>query len=338
MRASWTRDFGVVVPRVGRTFACLILASALILAAGQASARTEAARGVSVEQMSVAYQGSSALLNALSSGDARSRALARTDFDADGAQDLVVGYAWHGAGLVTLQRGSPDAFAPKRQSVFARMQRGDEIDLMASGARVARVPEPVAFVEAGDFNRDGRADVLAGSLGGGLYLLAGDGRGGVGPARRIRLGGTVTTLAAGEFRAADGRRDVAVGVATRTGSQLLLYDSAARGLRARPLRFSLPGRATAIQFGGLDADPFMDVAVAADGRLEIVHGWGRKRSPEVASRVERVGVSGVRGISIGHFLRDRGGLNEIAAALGDGTVRLVIPGNIDRRPLTAKDI
>src|SRR3954453_1347987 len=103
------------------------------------------------------------------------------------------------------------------------MQRGYEPDLMALDARVVRVPEAVSFVEAGDFNRDGRADVLAGSLGGGLYLLAGDGQGGVGPARRIPLGGTVTTLAAGEFRAVDGHPDVAVGVVGRQGSKLLLF-------------------------------------------------------------------------------------------------------------------
>src|SRR4051794_2852766 len=153
-------------------------------------------------------------------------ALAEADLDADGAPDLVVGYASHGTGIVTVQRGNPDAFAPERQSVFARMQRGYEPDLMALDARVVRVPEAVSFVEAGDFNRDRRADVLAGALGGGLYLLAGDGSGGVGPARRISLGGAVTALAAGEFRAADGHLDVAVGVVRRQGPELLLYDGA----------------------------------------------------------------------------------------------------------------
>ena len=166
---------------LGPTSACLILSSALIVTAAQASARTEAARSAAtVQQVRAAYDGPSAHVGALTSGAARSRALARTDLDADGAQDLVVAYAWHGEGLITLQRGNTDAFAPERQSVYARMQRGYEPDLMAPDARVARVPEAVSLVEAGDFNGDGRADVLAGALGGGLYLMAGDGRGGVG--------------------------------------------------------------------------------------------------------------------------------------------------------------
>src|SRR4051812_47211184 len=198
----------------GPSLACMVVAAALIVtAAGQASVRTEATGSAgTAEQVRAAYEGPSALVGALTSGAARSRALARTDLDADGAQDVVVGYAWRGAGLVTLQRGNTDAFAPDLQSAFARMQRGHEPDFMALDARVVRVPEAVSFVEAGDFDRDGRADVLAGSLGGGLYFLAGHGRGGVGPARRIPLGGKVTTLASGEFRAADGHPDVAVGI------------------------------------------------------------------------------------------------------------------------------
>src|SRR4051794_9354874 len=185
-----TTGEGRKLPSIGvvRRCACLVLPAALVLAAGQASARTDAARrAVTVQQVRAAYEGPSALVGALNGGDARARALARTDLDADGAQDLVVGYAWHGAGIVTVQRGNPDALAPTRQSAFQQLQRGDDLDWLAPDARVARVPDQATFVEAGDFNGDGRADVLVGALGGGLYFLAGDGRGGVGPAHRVPL-------------------------------------------------------------------------------------------------------------------------------------------------------
>ena len=105
------------------------------------------------------------------------------------------------------------------------------------------------------------------------------------------------------------------------------------------MRFSLAGSATAVRFGSLDSDPYMDLAVAAGGRLDIVHGWGRKDSPALESRIERLGsVSGVRGISIGYFLRDRDGRNEIAAAFSDGAVRMLIPDGLDTRPPTARTI
>ena len=135
----------------------------------------------------------------------------------------------------------------------------------------------------------------AAARGGGLYLLAGDGKGGVGQAKQVPLPGPVTTFASGEFRGADGHLDVAVGVDAPTGPELLVFDGK-RGNLATPMRFSLPGSATSIEFGSLDPDPYLDLAVAAGGRLSIVHGWGREDSPALGSRIERLGaVAGVRG-------------------------------------------
>ena len=291
-----------------------------------------------MQQLRAAYHGPDALVSALTGADARARALARADFDRDGAPDLVAAYESQGAGIVTLQRGNPDAFAPKGKGDFERMQQGYEPEWLAGEARAVRVPEPVSYLEAGDFNRDKRPDVLAAARGGGLYLLAGDGKGGVGQAKQVPLPGPVTTVASGEFRGADGHPDVAVGVDASTGPELLVFDGK-RGNLARPMRFSLPGSATSMEFGSLDPDPYLDLAVAAGGRLSIVHGWGRADSPALGSRIERLAaVAGVRALSIGYFMRDRDGRNEIAAAFSDGTVRLLIPDDLDTRPATAKTI
>ena len=320
-----------------RSSALAILAAALVLLMISVWDSAPATRdAITVQPLRAEYVGAGALVGALERGDAPARALARTDLDADGAPDLVVGHAWHGAGIVTIQRGNPDAFATKRRSVFESMQRGSDPDAFLGSALAARVPEPVSYVETGDFTGDKRPDVLVAAQRGGLYLLAGDGKGGVAKARSIPLPGPVTTLTAGEFRAADGRSDVAVGAATPQGPELLLYDGRV-GKLARPMRLSLPGAATAIRFGSLDSDAYADLAVAAGGRVEIVHGWGRKQSPALASRVERVAhVSGVRAISIGYFIRNRDGRSQIAAAFSDGAVRLLIPRNLDTRPLRGK--
>src|SRR4029079_11741860 len=113
-----------------------------------------------VQQLRPAYAGPAALVDALNGGNAPALALAGADFDADGASDLVVGYSWHGAGIVSLQRGNPDALAPNGQAAFPRMQRGYDPAWLAPNARVVSVPEPVSYAEAGDFNGDGRPDVL----------------------------------------------------------------------------------------------------------------------------------------------------------------------------------
>src|SRR5215210_96124 len=105
--------------------ALVILASALFLVAVLDSGQSTR-DAVTVQQLRPAYEGPGTLVGALNGGDAPARALARADLDADGAPDLAVGHAWQGLGIVTIQRGNPDAFAPRRGSVLQRMQQGSD--------------------------------------------------------------------------------------------------------------------------------------------------------------------------------------------------------------------
>jgi hypothetical protein len=75
-------------------------------------------------EMAVRYRGDQSLIESLRGGAAQPRALASADFDHNGTPDLVAGYSFRGAGMVTLQRGNPEAFAPTDDSVFERMHQG----------------------------------------------------------------------------------------------------------------------------------------------------------------------------------------------------------------------
>src|SRR5690242_11342100 len=66
----------------------------------------------------VLYRGDQEAIASLENGSARSRSLASADFDGNGTPDVVAGYDDHGAGVITLQHGNPDAFAPSDPSVF----------------------------------------------------------------------------------------------------------------------------------------------------------------------------------------------------------------------------
>jgi hypothetical protein len=290
-------------------------------------------------EVSVNYHGNENATRALQSGQARARALASADLDGNATPDLVVGYAYGGGGIVTVQSGNQDAFAPRDDSVFVRMQQGYNPDALLPGAQTYQVPEPVDFIQAGDFNHDNRKDVLVATRGGDLFLLAGDGEGGLRAPEQIDLPGTVTTLAVGEFRAADGQPDVAVGVAGPNGARLLIYDGAEGGLTATPMEFPLVNEATAVQFGGMDTDPFMDIAVAAGNEIDILHGWGRKFSPALETRVERVSApSEVVGMAIGRYLWDRQARQEIAVLSGDGTVSILQPEGLETRAYTDDEL
>ncbi|OLE55152.1 MAG: hypothetical protein AUG51_04660 [Acidobacteria bacterium 13_1_20CM_3_53_8] len=277
------------------------------------------------------YTGNQVASDALRSGSAQARSLASADFDSDGAPDVVGGYAVNGFGVVTLRRGNPEAFAPTDDSVFARMQQGLNPDPLLPETLSYTTPEAADFLVTGDFNRDGRSDVLLAAHGGGLYLMAGDGAGRLTAPERIELPGQVTALAAGEFKAADGNTDVAVGIAGPSGHTLLIYDGAEGGLSGQPTSYQLPYEATAVEFGRLDSDPFMDAAVATGNEVEIVHGWGRLNRVSAESRVERVSVPfNVQSLALGNFVWDRQSNTEIAAQAEGGELYLLEQSEINK--------
>ncbi|HKB65147.1 MAG TPA: DUF4214 domain-containing protein [Pyrinomonadaceae bacterium] len=288
--------------------------------------------------MRVEYRGDQFSSEALQSGAARARALASVDLDDNGTPDLVAGYSNNGSGIVTVQRGNPEAFAPVDDSVFVRIQAGYNPDSLSSIAEIHQVPEPADFVVTGDFNQDAVKDVLVAARGGGAYLLAGEGEGRLAAARPIALPGQVTAVAAAEFGMSDGKADLAVGVFGSDGPSLLLFPSADGGLSA-PLSFPLKAEATAIQFGNLDQDPFLDVAVAAGNKIEIIHGWGLKNFADAQSRVETIDVPNtLRGLALGNFIWDRDNRTEIAAQSAEGTVSILQPGTLDRRPFSPEEV
>ena len=285
-------------------------------------------------EMSVAYRGDQAAVAALQSGAAQARALDSADVDRNGTPDVVAGYSFNGSGIITIQRGNPDAFAPASDSVLVRMQQGYNPDSLLKGADVYSVPVAADFIATGNFTDDSEKDVLIAARGGALYLMEGNGAGRLREPRQIELPGAVTAMAVGEFRAADGRTDLAVGVSGPGGESLLIFD-AAQGLSEALVQYQLSQPASGIELGGLDDDPFMDVAVASGGEVLVVHGWGRKEQVATDSRMERFNVgAGVRGLALGQFTWDRQGRNEIAALTSEGTVHIVEQGRLDTRPFT----
>ncbi len=189
--------------------------------------------------MSVTYRGDQAAVAALQSGGAQARALASADFDRNGTPDVVAGYAYNGAGIITLQRGNPDAFAPADDSVFVRMQQGYNPDSLLPGADVYSVPVSPDFLVTGNFTNDTEKDVVFAAKGGGLYLMEGNGAGRFGEPQQINLPGPVTALAAGEFRAADGFTDLAVGVSGPGGESLLIFDDGVDGFSNALVQYQL---------------------------------------------------------------------------------------------------
>src|SRR6185369_9238535 len=105
----------------------------------------------------------------------------------------------------------------------------------------------VDFVGAGDFDGDSHWDVVAARRGGNkLYLLSGDGQGGLVDSRAISLQGGVTAMVVGEINRSDGLDDIVVGVSGESGAKVLVYEGPEGALRAKPEVLRLPTEATSL--------------------------------------------------------------------------------------------
>ena len=102
-------------------------------------------------EMTVTYRGDQAAVAALQSGAAQARALASADLDGNGTPDLMAAFAFNGEGIITVQHGNPDAFAPKDDSVFVRMQQGYNPASLLPDTEVYKLPATPDFVAAGNF-------------------------------------------------------------------------------------------------------------------------------------------------------------------------------------------
>ena len=226
------------------------------------------------------YSGPSELAELLERNQARSLSLCSADFDENGVPDLISGYAGPNCGILTLLRGNVDSLYPNMPDAKHRRPEGTSTDApFLSPAFVFDVPEAADFTGAGDFDGDGHWDVVTAARGSNkLYLMSGDGKGGLREAKRIDLPGGVTAMAVGEINRSDGLVDVVVGVSGEQGAKVLVFESPDGAVKAKPEVFDLRSEGISLALGQFDDSYEMDLAIAAGRELMIVHGRDRRLS------------------------------------------------------------
>lgn len=200
--------------------------------------------------------------------------MASGDFDSDGTLDLVTADS---GGGIKFYRGNVDSIYQNSPEAAARRELGTFVDsAFYQSSAIASLPSPSDFFAAGDFNADGRKDIIAAAKGGSvIYLLSGDGNGHLSVAREIKVGGEITELTAGEIGRSDGQTDVAVAIRQKGSHFLLVFEHPEGAFARKPETIKLPAAANAIAIGNLDADHFVDIAVASDSKLTVVRGRGQ---------------------------------------------------------------
>lgn len=271
------------------------------------------------------YGGDSPAIPALRNNEARPLSLTSADFDGDGVSDLICGYATSdGPGIVAVHRGNIAALWPYGAAV-----RNGTPPPFLPDVRVYSVPEAPDFIGAGDFDADGRQDIVAARRGGrSLWLLPGDGRGGFGKPQRLDVDGTITAFATGEVNRADGLTDFVVGIASDRGPQALVFESPHGAWRAGAETVPLPAPASGFAMAALDRGGMRDLVIAAGRDLLVVHGRDRRLSLGKAARSvvapARITMQSfpyeLRSIALGGFTSHA---LELAALGNDGRIHLL---------------
>jgi hypothetical protein len=184
---------------------------------------------------------------------------------------------------------------------------------------------PVFSIAAGDFNRDGKPDLVAtvsGANNTGLALLVGDGAGGF-DAPNFFDSTFGLSVIANDFNA-DGKADLAVACrnvnTNEYGVKILLGDGA--GGFGAPAFYAAPGGVYAIAVHDFDANGTPDLAVG-DGYVSIL--LGRGDGSFVLTGESPYQVGGAHSIAVGYF--DDGGESDlIVGNYGTGHVTAMLGG------------
>ena len=226
------------------------------------------------------YTGPQHLAQSLLQGQSRPLAIAAGDFDRDGTQDLICGYGGEAGGFLALYRGDVDSIYPNTPEAIARRGAAKHGAAASTGflpdAVVVEIPQIPELLAAGDFDADGKFDIVAAQNGGeSLCLMSGDGEGGFQPPRFIPLAGRITALQAGDLNRPDNLIDLAVATNGAAGPQILIFENTRGAFSAEPETFDLSSEATSLASGRLDEDHFNDLAIASARNLLIIRGRDR---------------------------------------------------------------
>ena len=289
------------------------------------------------------YTGEPSVISEMQAAPARPLSLAAADMDGDGVPDLLSGFGAQSGGIISVYRGNVDSIYPNSPEALARKSNGAFTNApFLSPARLFEVPSAPDFIEAGDFNADGFMDVAIASRGSNrLYVLNGDGSGGLEGARSVELPGEVTAMASGDVNRRDGLTDLVVGVTGAEGQKLLVFEGPEGALKSTPEVISLPGKGAAISVGYLYNDTYADIAVVAGKYLVTVHGRDRRLSMSTAAQAEvapavvsKLALPATpRSIAIGKFNADQS--SATAILMEDGRVEMAGVGDAQTGKLRA---
>lgn len=231
---------------------------------------------ISVSLVKQTRKGYFSLLNLqTASPSSQPLALAASDWNNDGAVDLISSYASDMGGLLMLQQGAVNFRHPKGKKSLSESP-------FDSTAQVIEVPLRPDFVFTGDFNHDHLQDILIAQKDSSyLYWIAGDGQK-FSAGNLIPLPGTITEIKIAALDRDIGFQDTMIGLQTNDGFQLVIYKGNQKEAFSQPEVYPFDNRIDALEVGLLNQDAGYDLAILSGKKLCVLMG-----NPKLTSKIER---------------------------------------------------
>lgn len=201
--------------------------------------------------------------------------MAASDWNQDGAVDLISSYASDMGGLLMLQQGEVNFRNPKSKELLSESP-------FNSTAKVLEVPLRPDFVFTGDFNHDRLQDILIAQKNASyLYWIAGDGQQ-FSAGNLIPLPGAITAIKVAALDRDIGSQDTIIGLQTNEGFQLVIYKGNQKEAFSEPEVYPFENRIDALEVGLLNQDAGNDLAILSAEKLWVLIG-----NPKLTSTMER---------------------------------------------------
>lgn len=257
----------------------------------------------------------------------QAKVLASADFDSDGIADLVT---VDSTGRLNLYRGN----AEYRSADNKLSKQENRTAPFYPEAKSFSLNISPYYLETGDFNADGKKDILAAAKNDNNFkLLSGDGKGSFTEPLSIPLDGQITSLAIGEIGKQDGQTDAAAVVTNSKGSFLFVFEHPESAFKHKPEIFKLDSPAVSVAIGNLDDDFYADIAVASGNQLTIIHGRGQAYPWDLNKRfgierpkafvAKRQMPFAIAGVEIGDFNDSPG--DDLAILANSGSISILEP-------------
>ncbi len=257
------------------------------------------------------------------------------DFDEDGVNDLVIGYALSKGGSVAVLRGNLDAHAPQGRASWLAAGKHQYADPYVQSSQAISIDSRPNLMTSADVNGDGHLDLVFTAKGNSqIFVMFGDGKGSFSDPISTTVAGGVTALAAYRPGAPFLGQAILAGYGSKGMARLsiLSYSSKVFAERAS---YDLPGNATAMTVADLDGDSTPDTAIVAGGQLLILHGKAALSGHDALTTVP---INDVRSVAAGAFLFDRHEELQLSVLTTGGDVVTLAHEGFDSRPYTPHEI